>query len=239
MYDVNHLETATNGGRIAVFGDSTCGDANQLKTDCFWLIDMMIHFTAKNEIHHELDAVMTLLTDDNIESVLNDDYLSKMRMPQIRELVSSQFDRLSRVHNMKQLECPEMLSFTPRDRSNDHLGERDIRHRGYVIHKGAKGEKPKIDPNAMTMNGKEVESGPIPQRGNGYKFVVEPHLYGHGKHHNASNLGMFENVMFLYPFVVIVTMMIAMWCFCPPIRRLFPCQFSRNCRARTRNFTQR
>merc|ERR1719300_1301086 len=76
------------------------------------------------------------------------------------------------------------------------------------------------------------------QKGSGYKFVVEPHLYGHGKHNRISNLGMFENVMFIYPFVVIITMLIAMWCFCPPIRRLFPCQCG-NWRARTRHFTQR
>merc|ERR1712217_139486 len=137
---------------------------------------------------------------------------------------------------LEQLECPELLTFTPRDRSNDNLEGRLIRDRGYVVHKGAKGERPKIDPNSL--DAVDVDTNTLNKRGRGYKFVVEPHLYGHGKQHHISNLGMFENVMFLYPVVVILTMLIAMWCFCPPIRRLFPFQAT-DCRARTRNFTQR
>lgn len=236
MYDSNHLDEATKGGRIAVFGDSTCLGANQMKVDCFWLLDMLLHFTAKNEIHRDLEGALTTLTMDNKDSVFDDDYISNMKEPREREVVRHQFNRLSRVHQQRKVECPELLSFTPRDRSDDEIGDLNSGHRGRVIPESIQRAQSRNVADFDELEDSVLRSNVIPpkvnSKVNGYKFVVEPHLYGHSDSMNEGELGMFGNVMFWYPLLVIVVLVVAMYCFCPPIRRLLPC---RDCGLKTRH----
>ena len=229
LYDVGHLDSATKGGRVAVWGDSTCLDANQLRSDCFWMMEMLLQFTAQNTFPRDLEAAMTTLTEHNRNTVLSEEYLSKMALPRIRESVRSQFDRLSRVQQLQQLQCPEMLSFTPRDRASGPLDDG-------VPQKEAKRARPTEPPLGRKEDAVIPEDGGVSSKGNGYKFVVEPHLYGHAAPLREGELGVFENVMFLYPFLVIAVLLGAMYCFCAPIRRLIPCG---QCRLWTKYISQK
>jgi len=226
LFDVNHLDAATNGGRLAVFGDSRLDEAS------FWMIEMLLRFTANNELDRNLAAALTTLTEDNVDTVFGDDYLSTMSVPAVRESVRVQFDRLSRVHNLQQVECPEMLSFEARARSDSAESDRAARHRGYLVHNGPKMGR-QIGASGDVQGADSKAKG---KHSTKYKFVVEPHLYGHADPMEPGQLGMFEDVMFYYPVAVIAVLLAAIYCFCAPIRRLIPL---RQCRLRTRLFSQR
>lgn len=42
------LVATTNGGRIAVYGDSNCLDSSHMVTNCYWLLKKILDFTSKN-----------------------------------------------------------------------------------------------------------------------------------------------------------------------------------------------
>jgi membrane-bound transcription factor site-1 protease len=42
--------TNTHGGRIAVFGDSSCLDTAHQQTPCFWLLDKVLQYTTRGLI---------------------------------------------------------------------------------------------------------------------------------------------------------------------------------------------
>jgi len=202
LFDANHLDAATEGGRVAVFGDSTCSDANQLRTDCFWTLDMMLRFAMLNEMDSDLKDAVTEITEATVDGIFSRSYLSKMKRPVVRESVRPQFERISRVHRQRNPQCPEGLFFAaePAEGGGQRMGRQRM------------GAEP---------------DGPRPQKAKapriGYKFVVEPHRYGHVDPLREGELGLFEDVMFFYPFAAIAVLLIAMYCFCAPIRRLIPC----------------
>eukprot|EP00795_Rhopilema_esculentum_P001565 gene1565-16016_t len=61
--------TAINAGRISVFGDSNCLDSAHMEKDCFWLLDMLLEFSATGIIPSVLlDAAGPPLTDTKAKS---------------------------------------------------------------------------------------------------------------------------------------------------------------------------
>jgi len=107
MLDTNHLTHVENGrgGKVAVFGDSTCLDANQHKSECLWLLQMMLRFTNAHELHHELEAQMTRITYENRGAVFSDRYVGAMKPPKVRPRIELMFNAVSRTHELTELEC--------------------------------------------------------------------------------------------------------------------------------------
>eukprot|EP01084_Bolivina_argentea_P148534 259655_1 len=105
LYDTKHIHKGLNPGRIAVFGDSTCLDANQHRSDCFLLMEMLLRYTSWKEMNPDLYSVLTEVTEDNVNEVFDADYLSKMNAPQVVESVESLFNEISRVHHLHHVEC--------------------------------------------------------------------------------------------------------------------------------------
>jgi len=105
MLDTQHLHDVTEGGKVAVFGDSTCLEANQHRTECLWLMRMLLRFTNAHELHHELEAKMTRITHENRAEVFSDRYVGGMKPPQVRPRIEQMFNQISRTYGLTQLEC--------------------------------------------------------------------------------------------------------------------------------------
>ncbi|CAM1330162.1 MBTPS1 (predicted) [Pycnogonum litorale] len=61
LYQTNNTDSKilTDGGRIALYGDSNCLDSSHMQKDCFWLLDAILQYTAHNimsPVFRELNA---------------------------------------------------------------------------------------------------------------------------------------------------------------------------------------
>merc|ERR1712154_35365 len=92
--------------------------------------------------------------------IFNENYLSRMNIPEIMEKIEPLFNQISRVHNMKQVKCIKNM---------DNISEIDSKKEDVLIVKPLKSGI--IEPSIPLLNDNKKMNK------NDYKFVMQPHLY--------------------------------------------------------------
>eukprot|EP01084_Bolivina_argentea_P145010 254291_1 len=160
MYDTKHMNVGINPGRISVFGDSTCLDANQHRKDCFWIMDMLLKYSCENKMDEILKKNMIKITNENINEIFSNNYLSKMNIPKINKHVEPLFNQISRVHNIINVKCPKNMEIISDINSMD-----DVIH---IQNKKLNVEYKNIienEPILIVVNDKKINN------------IIQPHLY--------------------------------------------------------------
>eukprot|EP00484_Ammonia_sp_Unknown_P013892 CAMPEP_0197072576 /NCGR_PEP_ID=MMETSP1384-20130603/210168_1 /TAXON_ID=29189 /ORGANISM="Ammonia sp." /LENGTH=1087 /DNA_ID=CAMNT_0042511397 /DNA_START=88 /DNA_END=3351 /DNA_ORIENTATION=+ len=201
LLDTNELtQTAEKGkaGRLAVFGDSTCLDANQHHSDCFWLMEMLLHYATKSEMPGELRSSLTLVTQENMQQVYDAEYLKQQKVPQVIKATQHLFNQVSRVHNLKHVQCKDKVVDSAKQLHAQVEGDKnaDLQHNNNVVQR-----------SFPLQNDKDINDG--------YRFEFHPHLDGNHGH----------EIMILYPFLVMAVFMVMVCVICRPARKLLLAPF--------------
>ena len=229
IYDTKNTKfhpnvNSRNRGRIGIFGDSTCLDANQHKRDCFWLFDMMLHFSCYNEIHNDLQQSMTRVTPENMNDIFNRDYLSRMKKPGIVKLTEDLFNDISRTENLRHVQCYKQIqnilssstsSSTKPEKKEEREGVQEEVGDDIKSGKQLQAKQGDIEPAAPLINDEQNNK-------NNYQHVMNPHLGSNAGHNVANSLGMNHyDILLIYPFIILILFIIMICMFCRPIRKLF------------------